>query len=45
MDLNHLFSADETDEHNHCSAMQFYAECKLFSSRPKAGMIIKKYAK
>ena len=21
MDLNHLFSADETDEHNHCSTM------------------------
>ena len=45
MDLNHLISADETDEHNHCSTIQFYVKCKLFSRRPKTGITIRKYAK
>jgi hypothetical protein len=37
MDLNHLFSADETDEHNHCSAMQFKLDVDFFLSVPTPG--------
>ena len=29
MDLNHLFSADETDEHNHCSTMQLFIKLNV----------------
>ena len=40
MDLNHFFSADETDEHHHCSTIQFMLNVNFFLNDPKQELLL-----